>query len=229
MFYSVANDHGVKSSLIYNRAKKLFLDHRDIFNPFWITENFTDPENPILVDLTGNKLGARYPRQAAKSWYLNTKQLIKIYKGDPRNLFQSAPDAQILLKNIRAFRGYGAKIGGMLLRAIVGLGFSEVSGLEKVLVPVDIHDSRISFFTEILKPVEKVPPNDKMNYNAYVSKVQQILLESCNELKIKWLNTDRALWLIGSRGCVKRRCIECPLKDICTIGKAVRVNNCQLL
>lgn len=220
LFYTVANDHGVKSFRMYDRAKKLFLERREIFNPLWVVKNFEGLEDPVLVELTGGSLGARYPRQAAKTWYLNSTKLIKEYNGDPRELFRSTSDARELIKRIKEFRGYGPKIGGMLLRAAVGLGFSDVTGIEEVLVPVDIHDSRISFFTEILKPEEE-ESNGKFDYYTYVKQVQKILLDSCNQLGIKWLDTDRALWLIGSRGCVNKRCSACPLNDICTMGKTI--------
>lgn len=219
LFYTVANDHGVKSLRMYARAKELFSEHPNVFDPFWIIKNFSSAIDSELVKLIGEHIGARYPREATKNWYLNSLKLIEEYDGDPRELFRSTSDARVLIKRIKAFRGYGAKIGGMLLRAAIGLGFADVNGLEDVLVPVDIHDSRITFFTEILKPEENI--EGKIDYYAYVKKVQKILLNSCNFLEINWLDVDRALWLIGSRGCVKKRCTECPLKNICIVGKAV--------
>jgi len=204
LFYTVANDHGMKSSRLYAGAKMLFLDRRDLFEPTEIVARYGGPEDPRLVDETGKRLGTRYPRETAKTWYMNSERLTQEYGGDPRNLFKSASDARGLLKGIKAFRGYGPKIGGMLLRAVVGLGFAEVSGIEEVLVPVDIHDSRISFLTGVLKLDDGA--EGRVDYYAYVPQVQKVLLNTCNSLEIKWLDVDRALWLIGSRGCVSKRC-----------------------
>lgn len=131
----------------------------------------------------------------------------------PGNLFSSTDDAAVLLKRIKAFRGYGPKIGGMLLRALVGLGFAKVHNLERVLLPVDIHDTRISFMTGMLQHNDDYA--EKFDYYAYVPHVQQLLLDTCNGLNIDWLDTDKALWLIGSKGCVNKRCGECPLSEIC--------------
>ena len=219
LFYTVANDHGVKSFRMYARAKELFSKHPNVFDPFWIIKNFSSATDSELVKLIGEHIGARYPHEATKNWYLSSLKLVEEYNGDPRELFRSTSDARVLIKRIKAFRGYGPKIGGMLLRAAIGLGFADVNGLEDVLVPVDIHDSRISFFTEILKPEENI--EGKIDYYAYVKKVQEILLNSCNFFEINWLDVDRALWLIGSRGCVEKRCMECPLNNICIVGKAV--------
>jgi hypothetical protein len=151
LFYTVANDHGMKSSRLYAQAKALFLEQRDLFEPSKVVDNFVGPEDLRLVELTGRRLGTRYPRETAKTWYLNSARLVENFGGDPRNLFCSTSDARVLIKEIQEFRSYGPKIGGMLLRAVVGLGFANVTGVEEVLVPVDIHDSRISFLTGILR------------------------------------------------------------------------------
>ena len=220
LFYTVANDHGMKSSRLYSEAKRLFVEDGDLFVPLKILSDYMGPEDERLITATGKRLGTRYPKETAKSWYLNSKRLVDKYDGDPRNMLWSTSDARALMKEIMGFRGYGPKIGGMFLRAAVGLGFARVSGLEQVLVPVDIHDSRISFMTEILKPSNKGSLQD-INYYDYVTQVQRVLLQTCNSLGLEWLDTDRALWLIGSRGCVNGRCGLCPLSEICTVGNAV--------
>lgn len=224
IFYTVVNDHGMKSSRLYAQAKAVFLKERDLFEPARVSVNFEGPEDPRLIESTGKRLGTRYPRETAKTWYLNSQRLQERYRGDPRNLFSSTSDARTLMKEIRAFRGYGPKIAGMLLRAAIGLGFANVEGIEEVLVPVDIHDSRISFLTGILKVVPgHSDENHTIHYYDYVPQVQRVLLEACNSLGFEWLDTDRALWLIGSRGCVNKLCKSCPLHDICTVGRTAAV------
>ncbi len=220
LFYTVANDHGMKSSRLYSEAKTLFVEDGGLFEPLKVLANYLGPEDERLITATGKRLGTRYPKETAKSWYLNSKRLVDRYEGDPRNMLRSTSDARALMKEITEFRGYGPKIGGMFLRAAVGLGFARVSGLEQVLVPVDIHDSRISFMTEILRPGSEASLQD-INYYNYVTQVQRVLLQTCNSLGLEWLDTDRALWIIGSRGCINGRCGLCPLADICTVGKAV--------
>lgn len=219
LFYVVSNDHGMKSSRLYERAKALFLENRGLFEPFKVIEDYRGPEDISLMESTGKQLSTRYPRETARSWYTNSVRLVEKYQGDPRELFRSTTSARVLMKDITAFRGYGPKTGGMLLRAVIGLGFADVRGVEDVLVPVDIHDSRISYFTGILKLDD--PSLGNLDYYAFVPRVQRGLLEACNALGIKWLDVDRALWLIGSRGCVTRRCHLCPLSNICVVGKDV--------
>lgn len=218
LFYTVTNDHGMKSSRLYEASKKLFWEDRDLYEPSKVVENYQGPDDARLIDNTGRRLGTRYPKETAKTWYVNSLRLLERFNGDPRRLFSCTADARTLMKEIRSFRGYGPKIGGMLLRASIGLGFANVSGIEEVLVPVDIHDARISFYTGI---IVTGPEIQKIDYYSYVKQVQKILLDTCNNLGIQWLNADRALWLIGSRGCVTKRCTLCPLNDICSVGITV--------
>lgn len=218
LFFTVANDHGMKSSRLYEAAKQLFGRCRDLFEPGSILERFSSAEDPSLVDSTVKVLGVRYPKEAARNWYSNSQRLIQDYNGDPRSLFQSASDAGELLKRITTFRGYGPKTGGILLRAVVGLGFVRVDGIENVLPPVDIHDSRISFLTEIVRgDPSQAPIGD--DYHKYCVPIQKTLRDACTSASVTWPDVDRALWLIGSRGCVNKRCQLCPLNDLCTIGR----------
>ncbi len=217
LFYIVCNDHGMKSSHLYEKAKQLFLEHRELFEPRYIVSNFDSGESEQLIELTGGKLGTRYPKQTSISWYNNSQKLLNEYSGDPRNLYNSSNDAKMLLKNILEFRSYGPKTGGMLLRALVGLNFSKVHNVEDVLLPVDIHDTRISYYTGIISFNNNCEFEGEKYYK-YVKPVQQTLRNACKANGFNWLDVDRALWLIGSNGCVSKKCISCPLNDICSIG-----------
>lgn len=220
LFYTVANDHGMKSSRLYDAAKRLFSYRRDLFEPHSVLTDYAGPSDPRLVADTGIFLGTRYPRETAKTWYVNSQKLHDVFCGDPRNLFQHSDDAGKLLREIMSFRGYGPKTGGMLLRAIAGLEFANIRGFQQVLLPVDIHDSRISFLTGIMRS-ETYDHEHRIDYHAHVRDVQKVLLAACNSLNIPWLDVDRALWLIGSRGCVNKRCMSCPLQDLCSVGRTV--------
>jgi len=218
LFFTVFNDHGMKSVRLYSLAKKLFHLQPEIFDPARVLATFTGPEDPDLLAATGRYLSVRYPKVTAANWYVNSKRLCDLYAADPRNLFSSTAKAAELLDGITQFRGYGPKTGGMLLRAVIGLGFAKVTGLEEVLLPVDIHDSRISFLTGMIRAGDKrtVSPAD---YYRHVPQIQRMLLDTCNTLGLSWLNVDRALWIIGSRGCVDTRCQLCPISDFCRLGQ----------
>lgn len=225
LFYIVPNDHGVKSSRLYARAKELYKLRTSLFSSSEVIRSYSTPEDPDLIESTGRFLGTRYPTETAKCWYLNSQRLENLFSGDPRRLFRSHRVAQELLDEITAFRGYGPKTGGMLLRAAVGLGFTRPIGLEDVLVPVDIHDTRIAFMTGIVSIVDNVVNFDSSpDYYTYVPEVQTVIRDTCKAQGLPWPDVDRALWLIGSRGCVMRRCWSCPLQDLCVVGREVTEN-----
>ena len=224
LFYMVPNDHGVKSRHLYSRAKQFFVSRPEMFSPVEMLRSFSGPDDRTLSSLLAATLGVRYPNEAARSWYLNSARIVTEYGGDPRQLFQSTQNAPELLRRILSFRSYGPKTGGMLLRAIGGLGFASLTDLEDVLLPVDVHDSRISFMTRIVRLPAGHPDPDK-GYYPYVPQVQKALLDACNSLGMSWPDIDRALWIIGSRGCVSLRCTECPLLDMCEVGVGERRRN----
>lgn len=217
LFFVVPNDHGTKSAAMYSRAKELFARDPAVFDADAVLRRFRDMNDVTLQELVTRPIGARYPAVAARSWYRNATRLAAEFGCDSRELFGASPDAVELLQLITSYSGYGPKTGGMLLRAIVGLGFARVSNLERVLVPVDVHDTRIAFFTGMITSSSW---EDEFDYQPFVKKVQRMLLDTCNDLGIEWLDADRALWLIGSRGCVTRRCNLCPIQEFCSVGRS---------
>ena len=217
LFYIVANDHGMRSSLLYKRAKDLFCERPELFESVSVVETFTGPEDSELLGRTGHCLGTRYPRETAKSWYLNSERLNTRFGGDALSLFQRFTHAGALLNELKGFRGYGPKTAGMLLRAISGLGFVELDGLEQIPVPVDIHDARIACYTGVVDIGNPVGRSEE-DYRHHIGDIQLILRDACVSQGIPWLDVDRALWLTGSQGCVKKDCCHCCLQDLCHVG-----------
>lgn len=219
LFFTVFNDHGTKSRNLYARAKDLFTADPEVFDPRAVTTRFGGATglDRLATEVTA-RIGARYPTAAAKAWYHNAMRLRQEFDGEPREVFRCSRDAPEVLATICSFRGYGPKTGAMLLRAIVGLGFNAVERLSEVLVPVDIHDSRISFYTGIASVTGQAL--EDVDYYAHARAVQRLLSDACTRARVSWPDVDRALWLIGSRGCTKRNCIPCPLLSLCAMGQA---------
>ncbi len=217
LFYTVPNDHGVKSSRLYAKAIDLFRTAPELFEPSFVVDHFRGPDDRDLVAATGAVLGTRYPKVTARGWFVNSMRLASEFAGDPRMVFTAYEDGASMMKLVRSFFGFGPKTGGMLLRAIDGLGMARIADLEDVLVPVDVHDSRISFQTSIVTTEDGSAEGD---YHRHAPRVQRVLTDACKEANVRWPDVDRALWLIGSRGCVPRRCSECPLLTLCVVGSS---------
>lgn len=219
LFFTLVNDHGTKSRRLYAKAKELFRSNRGLFEPATVVAQYSVGGVDRLVDDVCGKLGTRYPRVAAITWLENALKLREYYDSDPRRVFRSSQDARDVIGAICDFRGYGPKTGAMLLRAVVGLGFAQLSNVQHVLVPVDIHDSRISFYVGAVED-DGQSTGAHPEYYSHVRDIQALLTRACREEGVAWPDVDRALWLIGSRGCVSRRCAECPLLRYCSVGAA---------
>ncbi|MCZ7673892.1 MAG: hypothetical protein M5U34_45590 [Chloroflexi bacterium] len=219
LFYLIAQDYGTKSARLYAKAKALYSEHPHIFDPKYVIANYTGADDPKLANDTGGQLSTRFPKETAKRWYKNSEKLLKEYEGDPRRIFAVSSDARIVFKHIRSFRGFGPKIGGLLLRTFLGCKFAKLDHVEDVLIPVDVHDSRIAFYTGAVKTA--AGDNHVEDYHEYSQQIQHLWSQACNSANLDWLQVDRALWLLGSRGCVNSRCVECRLSDLCWRGQLV--------
>jgi len=218
-FYLVFNDHGTKSINLYKRFKEKYLNHKEIFDAKYVVENFTEE---LILQEHLSTLGLRYPKQAAKSWIENSKKLLDKYDGKAIDMFSSTNDAVELFKEINSFRSYGPKTSGLLLRVIIGIGFNrKLSNIENVPLPVDIHDSRIAFNCDIYRP-DGIEDLQKIYSNpSHIKKIEKLWRDSAKEVGTTWEELDRALWLLGSKGCANKECIICPINDICKMGKEV--------
>jgi N-glycosylase/DNA lyase len=227
-FYLVFNDHGTKSRSLYIKFKELYRNFRRLFSPHDIVNNFKDNENLLRESFLSN-LGLRYPTQAAKSWISNSEMLIDRYNGEPIDLYNSTSNAVELFKRIKNFRSYGPKTSGVLVRIIKGVGFNgNLRNITDVPLPVDIHDSRIALMCGIYKPdglddIYNIYSNPK-----HIQKIEKIWRDAAKKSGVKWVDIDRALWLLGSKGCVNKLCIKCPINQYCKTGRSFSNENGQL-
>jgi len=218
-FFLIFNDHGTKSERLYDRFKKAYKENPHLFSPKQLVynEKLKDDLQKLIF-----RLGVRYPNQSFISWIENARKLVEKFEGEAINLFRSTSDAISLYKKIKSFRGYGPKTSGLLLRVIVGVPFNpNLRNIEKVLMPVDIHDVRIAIQCNVFTPLD-------VNYKSYeevyrnprnIKAVQILWKEAALAIGIKWEELDRALWLLGSRGCTPKKCNLCPIKDYCNEGR----------
>lgn len=193
MFFITNNDHGVKSELLYNRAKELYHSHPEYFDANYITNKDTDFVEAHIV----KQLGVRYPSVAAENWYANSQRLKDEFDGEPINVFTSTNDGFTLFNLIKTFRGYGDKIGGMFTRSIANLKFNpELQNLEKVPVPTDTHIASLLFKIGIFHTVQK----PKLALYSVLARNE--ITSACSRHNLDWHRIDRALWLIESENLI---------------------------
>jgi len=218
LFYLISQDHGTKSSKLYDRAKSLYVNYPENFEPKFIVEKYASEDSENLVNFL-KLMGVRYPNNSAKFWYRNSEMLVNQYDGDARKIFDS-DDGLEILRNIKKFYGFGPKISGLLFRVFVGIGIAHPNNIEKIDFPTDIHDTRIAALTEIVD----IPTDiTEENYAPFVRIAQNAWQKACRDEGINWLQIDRALWILGSKGCVNERHDDCPIKDYCIKGTQIEI------
>lgn len=216
LFFLISQDHGTKSSRLYAKAKSLYQESPEHFDPLFVSANYHERDAGLLEFISS--LGVRYPRAACKGWRMNATRLTSEFEGDARLVFKSQASASDTMHLIRSFYGFGPKIGGLLFRVFVGTGMADLAGIEDVEFPTDIHDTRIAALTGIATiPVDI----NESNYSPYVRDAQRAWKRACTEEGVDWLQVDRALWILGSRGCVSERHSDCPIRASCLKGHAM--------
>jgi endonuclease III len=213
LFYIAPLDYLMRSELLYTRAKIMFKKKPELFDPSYVSNTFNETNLQELANPLRKYLGIRFPSEAAKRWYKNSIILLQLYQGDPRNIFKGSRDAKEIFKRITQFRGLGRKTGSMLLRCMIDLGLAKLENINDVLPPVDIHDVRIAFYTKIAHSEEY----SEENAQKFTRVIQNVWSYICKEGNLNWLKVDRALWLLGSNGCAKKKCNNCPINNFCTM------------
>lgn len=215
LFFLTAQDHGVKSRRLYARARHLYQQDPSLFDPCLVLAKYQE-DQAALVSAVAKPLQTRYPNETARQWLLNSKTLVEAYGGDARAIFQQAPDAAEAVRRVRQFRGFGPKTSLLLFRAYHGLGFCSLRGTADLPIPVDIHDTRIALMHGVLD-VEPCPESiTSTNYARYAPAAQDAWRRVCTLAGLDWLVLDRALWLVGSRGCDPRHYLTCCIRRDCS-------------
>ena len=216
LFFTALNDHGLKSKQMYEKSQKLYEYHSEYYDPEWIVRHYSNNNYTKLIPIICSPLGARYPNALSQAWVENATLLYNDYQSSVRKLFLSDIDAKKLLRKLLLFRGVGNKIGGMLLRAALTLHWTDpnIRNVDNVLVPVDIHDSRIMFLTDVFVKTDQL--FQEIDYYSYRQLAQKTITDICRQEGLDWTKIDRSLWLIGSTGCSLRNCVCCPIIRMCT-------------
>lgn len=188
IFYVLQLDYAIKSQTLYRGALELFKTNPSFFTTQFISKLSKGTLEKYLKDY----LHPRYINEAVRRYLLNTQQLVTAYNGDPRKIFENATSCQTVIFRLKAFRGFGPKIGNFFIRTMINTFNYRYADISTMLPPVDIHDVRIAFMLDYTN-------TDKMTLKN-VNHVKELWRDACLKSKQNWLVFDKALWLLGSEG-----------------------------
>lgn len=204
MFYSCLLDYGMRSKIYHHNLIETYMKYPCIFNPNNVSRMKEDELKNILVSY----IYPRYPNVVVKKWRVLSQILI-----DYPNLSQylkSIDSFHDLDGFIKSISGYGQKTGGLLIRIIYDFGICNFKD-DLDVISIDRHDIEISYFNGVIDSKKVEEKAIKLLSDTYI--------RIGGELNISASDIDKYLWEIGNSFCNKRRCSECPLKEICSVSK----------
>lgn len=193
LFYVTQLDYATKSQSLYKGAKKLYKNNLRFFSPKYILQIREEELKSVLQKY----LKPRYINEAVLRYKLNSQRLIKVYNGNPLNIFKSSKLAIESLEKVYKFRGFGPKIGNFYVRTMINHFRFPYKDIENIMPPVDIHDVRITYLMQFVESKEMNTKN--------INKVKRIWNKACKKSKVSWLIFDKALWILGSEGKPKTK------------------------
>jgi len=226
---TVSIDYQRDAPSLWESSRKTFDDPetRYLFNPRLLHET---PFNKIIEDMQKYKLSKK-PRKDAYIWRTIGITFYKKWGGDPFKFFAGCSwDSVAILKRLRTdthlYNGMqvpdypylrGPKIGPLWLRMLgTMVGISQLSNLEKVPIPVDIHVARATLATGVVRG------RFSGKLDEVFEDIRNVWFESVKGLRVKnremiALDVDEPLWHLSKYGCTMRDKTtgNCPVYDRC--------------
>jgi len=174
------------------------------------------------------KLGSNLPvhpkMSIAQGYFINCRSLNEIYDSDPRNLvrYKTVYEAR---KHIMNLHGFGTGLANLFMIELFTRAIAQPTDSYNLRPKIDVHKARVPINSEVValprgkglkhagKGLIHMGTIAKLLENAYV--------EVAKAEGIPIVETEQALWIIGSRVCTKRNYVSCrqncPLVDrVCT-------------
>jgi len=193
LFLTSVLDYGMKSTILYRGAQKLFADKAELLQPE-VLSSFESQEEQLASVLL-EYLHVRFPNEAATRWSLNSRLLLNSFSGRVLNIFKTN-SALKTLKNIYLFRGFGKKTGHLFFRSVVNTFGLSYPDTDQVPMPIDRHKLRLTFEWGFINEEDYRRQNRE--------KVAEIWKKACRQAGISWLEFDRAFWIWGSANKFKK-------------------------
>ena len=205
--YVISIDYMVDAEKLWKKSRGAYELHPERFTPEKILK-----VSQRSVELFVKRLGARYYKNAAKTWKKISEVLLEQYDGDPRNITPEPMDIAEVKKRLKAFP---------YLRRVMGeTGLFKLKNLNELDVPVDKQVARFTLYTGVLKVLSE----------SFIGCAQDEPLRGLTEEAwrnaAKALNTapwklDEPIWTTGSKLCSGRKCSNCPVEDLCDKTKGI--------
>lgn len=200
MFYSCLLDYGMRSKIYHQNLINTYNKYPNIFDPFYVGKL----DRNELAEIVKDNIHPRYPNVAVDKWIKLSTALVKY--NDIVSTLKLMTNFDELSNFVRGINGYGQKTGGLLIRVLTDASLCSLE--DNVLaIPLDRHDIEISYLNGI---IDKERLNDKE-----IDTLSHAFILGGEKLGICASDVDKYLWEIGNSFCNKKKCLDCPLSNVC--------------
>ena len=214
--YVVSIDYMVDAEKLWKKSRGAYELHPERFTSEKILK-----VSQRSVELFVKKLGARYYKNAAKTWKKISEILLETYDGDPRNITLEPIDIAEVKKRLKAFPYLrGNKLSNFYIRVMRETGLFKLKNLNELDIPVDKQVARFTIYTGVLNLLSV----------SFVGCAQDEplrgLIEEAWRNAAKALDTapwklDEPIWTTGSKLCSGKKCGQCQVEDLCDKTKGI--------
>lgn len=218
----VSIDYQRNADQLWDAGRKTFEDERTrwLFNP---NEVVKKSHSEIVQAMKMHKL-AKKPQKDTSIWFNVSKSLFEAYESDPKNLIEQCNNDALIIFNkkfdLRFKRSFpflsGDKIFPLWIRMLHDNVKMDLSNLDKVPIPVDVHIARATFTTGCLAGKYKGTISDVKDK---IDEAWKKTLESIRHPRLVYrLQLDEPLWHLSKYGCRSRTKNFCPKKGSCPVN-----------
>jgi len=216
----VSLDYMRNANILWEAGLKAYnnINTKWIFNLLEIKNHTKEDLSKVLFE---NKISLK-PIRDFNIWKTITESINSLMNGSLSNFIinDCQSDAILIFYNIKyRYRKFfpnlsGDKILPLWIRILKDFCGLNLKNLDKILIPVDIHIARTTFYTGCLTSDHNVTLSiDNIKYE--IDKVWEEAVSLKNDT-IK-LDMDEPLWILGRYGCTKLSNSHCPKYDDCLV------------
>ncbi len=210
LFYSCLLNYGMKSTSLHKNMIYLYEQYPNVFSPGYVVEKYSK-DYTDLADVLRSYVHVRYPNECAKRWIGLSEVLHLKYNDNPKEMFRDKSTYNDYKKSISQIKGLGQKTGGLLLRILIDNNMlSPIDGITEI--PIDRHDIDLCIWLNVISnfTADEIRKNTKI-----IKALSDVWVQAANNLSISPSLADQYLWIIGSEFCASKKCIHCPVFDLC--------------
>lgn len=214
--YVVSIDYMVDAEKLWKKSRGAYELHPERFTSEKILK-----VSQRSVELFVKKLGARYYRNAAKTWKKISEILLETYDGDPRNITLEPIDIAEVKKRLKAFPYLrGNKLSNFYIRVMGETGLFKLKNLNELDIPVDKQVARFTIYTGVLNllSVSFVGCSQDEPLRGLIEEAWRNAAKALDTAPWK---LDEPIWTTGSKLCSGKKCGQCQVEDLCDKTKGI--------